>query len=329
MRKDHVRFLVCPGCKSDLRLSEITVTEDIYVETGQLICEQCKSEYPIIGHIPRFVPLQNYASSFGLEWGLHAKTQYDSYSGAKLSEKRFFEETKWPRNLDGQLILEVGSGSGRFTEQAASTNAMVVSMDYSCAVEANYASNGKKDNVLILQADIYRMPFREEYFDKLFCFGVLQHTPDVHKSFLALPPPLKRGGEMAVDVYRKHTGIGRLLVTKYWIRPLIKWISPSLLYSITSKYVKFMWPISKLISKLPYGGTINWALLVADYRGIYDLNEDILREWAILDTFDMLSPAYDIPQSLETVRDWFEEKELTDIDVHYGYNGIEGRGKKR
>lgn len=328
MRKDHVRFLACPGCKSDLRLTEIAVTEDTYVETGQLICEKCKSEYPIIRHIPRFVPLENYASSFGLEWGLHAKTQYDSYSGVKISEKRFFEETRWPRNLAGQLILEVGSGSGRFTEQAASTNGMVVSMDYSSAVEANYASNGKKENVLIVQGDVYRMPFREEYFDKLFCFGVIQHTPDAHKAFLALPHFLKRGGEIAVDVYRKLTGIWRLSVTKYWIRPITKRMSPSLLYSITSKYVKFMWPISKHISRLPYGGTINWALLVADYRGLYDLNEDILLEWAILDTFDMLSPAYDSPQLLETVKNWFEEAELTNIDVHYGYNGIEGRGKK-
>jgi ubiquinone/menaquinone biosynthesis C-methylase UbiE/uncharacterized protein YbaR (Trm112 family) len=328
MRTDHVRFLVCPECKSDLHLSEIKAIKDDFVEFGQLSCDQCGSEYPIIRHIPRFVPLENYASSFGFEWGAHAKTQYDSYSGAKVSEKRFFEETLWPRDLTGQMILEVGSGSGRFTEQAISTNGMIVSMDYSCAVEANYASNGKRDNCLIVQGDLYHMPFREESFDKLFCFGVLQHTPDVQKAFLVLPSFLKRGGEIAIDLYRKPTGIRQLMSTKYWFRPITKRMHPPLLYSITSRYIKLMWPLSKFINKLPFGKQINWALLVADYRGIYDLNEDILREWAILDTFDMLSPAYDIPQSLETVRLWFEQAKLTQVDVRYGFNGIEGRGKK-
>src|SRR5437763_11214620 len=111
----------------------------------------------------------------------------------KLSEKRFFEETGWSRDLAGEIILEVGSRSGRFTEQAASTGAIVVSMDYSYAVEANYASNGRRENVLIVQADIYAMPFHSWYFDKVFCFGVLQHTPDVRQAFLALPPMLKAG----------------------------------------------------------------------------------------------------------------------------------------
>lgn len=328
MRKEHVEFLVCPKCRNDLRLSVITTMEDNSVESGQLSCMQCKANYPIIRHVPRFVTLENYASSFGFEWIAHAKTQYDSYSGAKISENRFFNETQWPRNMTGQLILEVGSGSGRFTEQAISTNAMVISMDYSCAVEANYASNGKRDNCLIVQGDIYNMPFRRESFNKLFCFGVLQHTPDVQKAFLLLPSFLKHGGEMAIDVYRKPVGIKWLVSTKYWFRPITKRIRPSWLYSITGKYIKLMWPLSKLINKLPLGRNINFALLIADYRGVYDLNEDLLREWAILDTFDMLSPAYDTPQSLETVRHWFKQAELAHIDVHYGYNGIEGRGKK-
>ncbi len=97
------------------------------------------------------------------------------YTGSDLSERRFFAETKWDRNLAGEVILEVGSGSGRFTTPAASTGAMVVSLDYSYAVEANYAQNGHRENVLIVQGDIYRMPFRKESFDKLFCIGVLQH----------------------------------------------------------------------------------------------------------------------------------------------------------
>lgn len=328
MKIDHVKFLVCPECKSSLDLLERKITEGTSIESGQLRCSKCELDYPIIRYIPRFVPLENYASGFGLEWTKHARTQYDSYSGENVSEKRFFGETKWSRDLPGQFILEVGSGSGRFTEQAASTNAMVISMDYSYAVEANYASNGGRDNVLIVQADIYNMPFHENFFNKLFCFGVLQCTPDVRKSFLILPRYLRSGGDIAIDVYRKYPWYKHILITKYWVRPISKRINPRLLYKITSSYVKFMWPISKLIHRIPYGRIINWALLVADYRDVYDLKEDILKEWAILDTFDMLSPVYDQPQTIDAVRQWFGDAHLINIDVHYGYNGIEGRGAK-
>src|SRR5258706_109550 len=83
------------------------------------------------------------------------------------------------------------------------------------SVEANYASNGHKPNVLIVQGDVYRLPCRESYFDKLFCFGTLQHTPDVEKAFLTLPRYLKPDGQMAVDVYKKKNSfrgfIGMLL----------------------------------------------------------------------------------------------------------------------
>jgi hypothetical protein len=35
--------------------------------------------------------------------------------------------------------------------------------------------------------------------------------------------------------------------------------------------------------------------------------DEQLIQWAILDTFDALSPAYDSPQSEATVQAWFEE----------------------
>ena len=274
------------------------------------------------------MPRENYASGFGLQWLKHARTQYDSESGLNITGERFFRETRWPRKMSGERILEVGSGSGRFTEQAASTGALVVSMDYSYAVEANFQSNGAYDNVLIVQADIYAMPFRHHYFDRCFCFGVLQHTPDVHRSFLALPPYLKPGGKLAADVYKTPPFWKRWFYTKYLVRPFVKNIAPGRLYALCQKYIQLLWPLSRLIHRLPYGRQLNWMLLIADYRDVYALSDEQLKDWALLDTFDMLSPAYDSPQTLETFTAWFQEANLTEIDVHYGYNGIEGRATK-
>ncbi|MCK6419067.1 MAG: methyltransferase domain-containing protein, partial [Alphaproteobacteria bacterium] len=198
----HLPLLRCPKSGSELELI-VDVTEHGQVKTGQLNAKVGDGRYPIINFIPRFVPLSNYADSFSLEWKTHARTQYDSVSGVPLSETRFFQETGWPRRMEGEIILEIGSGSGRFTEWALSTGATVVSLDYSQAVEANFASNGANTNLLLVQASIYEMPFEKEFADRAFCFGMIQHTPDPKKAFMAVPPFIKPGGYFASDVYRK------------------------------------------------------------------------------------------------------------------------------
>ena len=327
LRENALQYLACPRCQNDLAISSVEERRGEILETAQLTCTACQASYPVVRCIPRFVPNENYASGFGLEWTRHAKTQYDSYTGINLSEKRFFEETGWPRDLAGETILEVGSGSGRFTEQAASTGGFVVSLDYSYAVEANFASNGALENVLIVQGDIYALPFRSGYFDKVFCFGMLQHTPEVHKAFLALPPMLKPDGELVVDVYKK-TFFRTYLATKYYARRLTRNMEPAHLYQLTRRWVDMMWPLSRLISKIPHiGPTINWRLLIPDYS-IWGLQGSVLKEWAYLDAFDMLSPRYDTPQTLMTLMKWFQEAGMTEINVRYGYNGIEGSGKR-
>lgn len=333
MRPENIDLLACPDCRSDLRLQPDAIIADGRVESGRLECTRCHQHFPIQRFIPRFVPSENYAAGFGFEWLQHARTQYDSYTGVPVSEKRFFEETRWPRRLNGERILEVGCGSGRFTEQAARTGAMVVSIDYSVAVEACYASNGHLPNVLVAQGDIYRLPVRHDFFDRLFCFGVLQHTPRPAEAFLALPPHLKPGGWLAVDVYKRNDTIrgwiGKLFGTKYFVRPLTRRMAPERLYRCVSTYVHTMWPLARLIHRIPkIGRWLNWRLLIADYRDVYPLSEKHLLEWAILDTFDMLSPRYDFPQTLETVRQWFAQAGLMEVDVHFGYNGIEGRGRR-
>src|ERR1700720_1812532 len=197
MNLEHLTLLACPACHEPLTCmqNDADSAAGTIIE-GRLGCVGCRQEYPVIAGVPRFVPRENYASGFGLEWTKHARTQYDSYSGIPASEQRFFGQTGWPKDLTGEVILEVGSGSGRFTEQAARTGATVVSLDYSYAVDANYASNGARSNVLIVQADVFAMPFRPQSFDRLFCFGMLQHTPSPSRAFAALPAVLKPGGAL-------------------------------------------------------------------------------------------------------------------------------------
>src|ERR1700681_1784269 len=97
MRLEHLNLLVCPVCHGPLGCTEDNAQSDAgTVFEGRLTCVTCRQKYPIIAGVPRFVPHENYASGFGLEWTKHARTQYDSYSGIPASEQRFFGQTGWP-----------------------------------------------------------------------------------------------------------------------------------------------------------------------------------------------------------------------------------------
>ena len=95
----------------------------------------------------------HYSDSFGFQWLQHAKAQLDSVTGLPISRSRLFSVTGWPERMEGQRILEAGSGAGRFTEILLSTGAEVWSFDASEAVEANRANNGNHPRLQILTVE--------------------------------------------------------------------------------------------------------------------------------------------------------------------------------
>jgi SAM-dependent methyltransferase len=328
MRPQHVALLICPRTKRPLVL-EGTPGADGRVRQGRLLEPVAGAAYPIVEYIPRFAPPENYANSFGFEWTVHSRTQHDTASGFPVSSHRFERETRWGHALAGETILEAGCGSGRFTGPALATGATVVAFDYSRAVDQTYRWHGHNERLLVVQASIYEMPFRPGTFDRAFCFGVLQHTPDPRASFMRIVEQLKPGGWIASDVYAKDL-VHWALHPRYWVRPFLRKRPPEQLYRWCQRYIDRMWPVARLIGKIPrIGHSLNWRLLVGDHsNNLPGAPEHVLKEWAYLDTFDMLSPAYDLPQTLATFRRWHEQAGLTAIDVHYGFNGIEGRARK-
>jgi SAM-dependent methyltransferase len=325
MKAAHLPLLVCPQTSRPLELNVVERVGD-RIKSGSLVEPIDGKEYEIKEFIPRFVPEENYATTFGYQWNLHRDTQRDDYSGASGSAVRFFAETKWDRNLEGQTVLEVGSGAGRFTAPALSTGATLISLDYSNAVEANYAVNGTHDNLLLVQADVYAIPVRRDFVDKAFCFGVLQHTPDPHASFQRIVTHLKPGGRIASDIYRK-TWTNWLHVKPY-LRALVRTRSTQSLYRFTVAYVDAFWPLTRMLRSSNAGRRIIGRFIAERSDQLPGASDALLREWSYLDTFDWFSPAYDQPQTLEVFKEWHQEAGLAEIDVRRGYNGVEGRAMK-
>jgi len=327
MNPEFLSAFLCPRCNKG-RLSESSVDSGRVVgksADGMLSCDRCDASFPIVGDLARFVGNEGYAKSFGYQWELHGKTQLDSYTGQPISRRRLFDVTGWSENLTGQMILEAGCGAGRFTEVLISTGAEIFSFDYSSAVDVNYANNGTHSSLCAFQADILHLPIREESFDKVLCLGVLQHTPDPSAAFQCIARRVRQGGELVVDVYANR--LRSLLHWKYILRPITRRMRKEDLYRITSAAVNALLPISMWLRCV--AGRAGARLMpIVEYSHL-GIPAELNKQWATLDTFDMYSPAHDHPQSIGTVRRWFDQAGYYDITVSYGPNGIVGKGRRK
>jgi SAM-dependent methyltransferase len=326
MNRALLEMLCCPACGQDLTL-DAAEEADGDVVLGELACGRCGSGYPVLRSVPRFVPADNYARNFGYQWNRFRQTQLDSRIGQPISRQRFLRESGWrPKDMEGKVVLDVGCGAGRFVEVALSFGARLVAVDYSDAVDACWANFGPDPNLDVIQADMRSLPLRREQFDYVYCFGVLQHTPDVRQSFLSLPPMLRPGGHLAVDLYPK-TGL-EWLWPKYWLRPLTKKVDDARLLRIVERAAPPLLAVSDLLSRVPVvGRRLRYLVPVVNYRGLQPLTDAQLVELGILDTFDMLAPAHDHPQTVETLASWFAETELVDVEV-YRDGQVIGRARK-
>jgi SAM-dependent methyltransferase len=314
-------ILRCPKCSGTLDAASRQE-----VENCALCCSDCRTEYPIVRGIPRFVPPKHYTETFGFQWNRFAQTQLDSRSGRSVSRHRFFGATGWaPADLREKLVLDVGCGAGRFAEIALNAGAQVVAVDASSAVDACLANLGGRGDITVLQADIYRLPFAPESFDYVYCLGVLQHTPDVERAFYALPVQLKPGAKLAVDVYPRQ--LRDLVTGKFWLRPITRRMDTDCLFARVEKMVAALWPLSLFVGRLPFGRYLRRLIPISNYEGIYDLTPEQLREWALLDTYDMLASRHDHPQTARTLRRWFERAQLREVKV-LKVGHLVGRGRR-
>jgi ubiquinone/menaquinone biosynthesis C-methylase UbiE/uncharacterized protein YbaR (Trm112 family) len=326
VKKSLVCSLRCPRCKSELSLAEAEGPHDD-VEAGALLCAGCGARHPIVAGIPRFVPVDNYADNFGFQWNRFRRTQLDSHSGQTISRDRFLKSTGWtPESLAGQTVLDVGCGAGRFVEVALSCGATVVALDYSNAVEACRANFPPHASLHVVQGDVYALPFADACFDAIYCLGVLQHTPDPREAFLSLPRLLKSGGRLAVDIY--EGGWRRVAHTKYWLRPVTTRVPQQRLFHAVERSMPALLGLSRAVGRIPAVGRYARRLLpVANYEGMYGLDSRQLREWAVLDTFDMLAPAYDRPQTPRALAQWTRQAGLDAVEIgRFGH--LVARGRK-
>ena len=268
-----------------------------------------------------------YTQNFGIQWNEFAETQLDSINGLSKSEDRLFGCSGWhPDSLKDKLVLEIGSGAGRFTEIFLKYGAYVVSVEPSNAIYANY-KNHNNENLLLIKQRLENMPLKFGVFDFVFCYGVIQHTPSPERSYIQCIKYVKEDGMCTFDHYQKRIKPSPYYHPKYAWRPVTTRLKPRTLLRIVQFYIPLYLPIDTFIRRIPFlGSTLAGIIPVPcwNYTGAKDVQQSskTLTEWAIMDTFDALGAKYDFPWSLHQLQKFASKLPLKSFHVGLGGNGI-------
>jgi len=306
-------LLECLECKNNLSLEE-----------DGFKCENCGQKYPIIDGIPRFVPenfwkLDNSKQSldektknyFGYEWEFFEKWGF--YDDKELSdeEKKLYVaatvETRkktfnskcrmTEENLSkDKTILDAGCGNGRYTYEAAIRGeALIIGVDLGYgSVKSAYSNTKELDNVIILQANLFNLPFKKENIDNCFSNGVLMHTGNAPKAFKCVSEKIKSGGIFVAHVYNTLNPLWEFNDF------IIRFITTRLNIDLNMKFARFMANIGRIAHK---------------NKKIYEFVNLLLRaEGHPILMFDWYAAPIATHHSYKELAKWFEESNFDVLD---------------
>jgi len=336
LKPSALEHLLCPSSGQPLFI-EVYEAEGDEVIFGSLTAGQ--HVYPIILGVPRLLPesiqfglLDDYPEfykrypelnpgkgnvdnqakirrgtqeAFGYEW-----TWADDYDADNYHDW-FPTGIKAPDVFEGKTGLEVGCGAGRHAEITSTKAKVHFAVDFSIAVDSAYTRLRDKENVHVVQADAFALPFAKRSLDYVYCLGVLQHLHNPPEGFEQLSQFPRQGGDLFVNVYQA----GRLSVALLaMFRKIVLKLSNENIRRVsivcgTVDYYGFIAPW-KLVRNTAFGNLVERAIpeRIKEYaRNDYDV--------CVVDWFDRLSCPVKIHYRSEDMVGWFTKMGYEDVTV--------------
>jgi len=304
----HIRLLdllVCPECRQSLTLDAAAVRDGDAVSAGVLSCPK-GHRFPIVSGIPRFVQHDLDADqarsrdSFGYEWTKLYPEHGHGTAEWQAERDIFLEYTRTvPSDFRGKLVLDAGCGNGRYAKLVNDWGGRVVAVDISSAVEIAQRNVGGRADVDVVQADLFRLPFRPDSFDVVYSVGVLHHTPDAKGAFERIRPLVRPGGFFSIFVHGQGNRV--LYATNRWLR---RWTATAS-YGTTWRFSQVLTALGRVLDRIPFVGPVLYLV----GRQVIFFSPDQHNN------FDHYSAGFTSFHRKEEIRGWYAEWE--DVAVRY------------
>ncbi|RPI73466.1 MAG: class I SAM-dependent methyltransferase [Desulfobacteraceae bacterium] len=156
---------------------------------------------------------------------IYQKASYETKHSFELREKfirhliRESLRKKTTAAAARPLVLDVGCNEGYYIQILAENGFEVCGIDY--AESLVRAARKKNPDLPFYQADVYALPFKENTFDLIFSFGVIQCVADWQKALTEIYRVLKPRGVAIVETNRsfRHPYLEKLSRNmRNWIR---------------------------------------------------------------------------------------------------------------
>ncbi len=348
MKTSLVDSLRCPATGERLHLVDAAPGDGTDIHSG---CLRTKAgrEYRIIDGVPIMLLPETWAGgqaetrdSFSEKWRLvpnyreatrahYVQWYLDRYGFETLDGLRRFLSSK-------RRILDAGTGHGRDVELfAQNSRATVFGVDISEGIYNAYGDLGHLDTVHLVQADLGRLPFDEQFFDFISCDQVIHHTPDTRESLSRLVRHLAPGGHIGVYVYKRKGPI-REFCDDY-VRKFTVGMPAEECLRICKAITQFGRSLADLKVTIDVPEDIS---VLAIKAGKYDLqrfiylhvfkcywNETIDWDSNVITNFDWYHPLHAHRHTPEEVRAWCEELGLDVVHFQVVESGISVLGQKR
>ncbi len=212
MKLRLLEFIRCPLCKSSLKLLEETVShagDGQEVMSGFLQCPGCGYRYLLEGGVPRLLasistPVSQEkartASSYGYLWARPVFSKEPKEFGP-------YHFDRMERSLSlipsGGLMLDAGCGAGiDLANQAQRPGVEIIGIELSPGgCRSSFKRSVLLPNAHVVQGDLCRLPFDDNYFDFIYSYGVLHHLSSPREGLGELVRVLKPKARIGVYLY--------------------------------------------------------------------------------------------------------------------------------
>jgi len=162
---------------------------------------------------------EEYKRQTRMHWG--ADPCGSNYSDKVFLTKEYFEEVERHRyashpwilkaiqgfDIEGKKVLEIGYGMGTDHLAMARRGAVMYGIDLT---PMNYEVTRKRFEIFGMASDLSigdaeKLPFPDGYFDFVYSFGVIHHSPDTRGIVSEIRRVLAPGGKCFLTVYHKRS----------------------------------------------------------------------------------------------------------------------------